>query len=72
MLLEAGADVNTAEYRSGMTPLHRAVSAGPEMIEVVLQAGAERGAVNREGLTAYDLAVEAGNQESIRLLSSGG
>lgn len=70
MLLGAGADVNSVEHRSGMTPLHRAVSAGPSMIEFLLKAGAKRGVLNHEGLTARDLAVESGSTESIRLLSA--
>lgn len=70
VLLDAGADVNAINPNNGLTALHRAVGSGPELVRLLLDAGAKTGVKNHEGFTALDLAREHGNQETIELLTA--
>jgi ankyrin repeat protein len=57
MLLEQGFDVNRTRRRSGFTPLMGAVCYGRrDIVEKILQAGADRSAKDSHGLTAADYA----------------
>lgn len=70
ILLDAGADVNSVNKRNGMTPLHRAIGSGPIMVKLLLDAGAQSGVANTEGITPIDTASQAGDEESVKLLSA--
>lgn len=68
MLIEAGADVNEANY-NGERPLHVATEkkdAG--CIRLLLEAGANVNGENRQGKTPLSLAVESNSLEILRLL----
>ena len=69
--LEAGANVNDVNEKNGMTALHRAVEAGPEMVRLLLDAGANVHALNRDAETPLARAEMTDNAEMIELLSIG-
>jgi len=69
LLIDAGADVNAINPVNGLTPLHRAIGSGAEMVELLLEAGAKPGVSNQEGYTPLDFANERGDQEVVRLLT---
>src|SRR4051794_10149846 len=63
VLIDAGADVN-ATQRHGWTPLHGAAQIGSlASVERLLAAGADPAARNDDGVTAADLAQDAGHDE---------
>ena len=72
-LLSDGADVN-APQGDGMTALHWAArSANADLARLLLDAGADVGAVTRIGAyTALHLASEVGSAQVVRLLLAGG
>ncbi len=72
-LLSDGADVN-APQGDGMTALHWAArSANADLARLLLEAGADVGAVTRIGAyTALHLASEVGSAQVVRLLLAGG
>ncbi len=81
LLLANGANVNSRylenerEWSSGMTPLHVAISGGSvELVRILLDAGADvtirREHRDGEPLTAFQLAVKAGETDIVRLLAS--
>ena len=59
-------DINDQSHR-GTTALMMATY-NPEVVEILLSHGADKAIKNIEGKTAYDYAVEKGNDESARLL----
>ena len=70
ILIEAGADVN-ASVHSGNTPLHLATMGYGEKLNVVrtlLEHGANRNALNEEGLTAAILAKQVDNDACFKLI----
>lgn len=61
-LLEHNAPINVVHY--GETPLHVATDYNlPEIVDILLDHGADTSLRNNDGLTAYELAVEKGNQK---------
>jgi uncharacterized protein len=71
LLINAGADVNAAETRYGMTPLARAARNGHlEVIKVLLDSGADRDARIKDGRSAMQLAQHYGHVEAENLLTS--
>lgn len=67
-LIERGADLNASD-RYGFTPLMRAVTGGNfDMVELLVSFGADLYVRNKDGQTAYDLAVERGYAEIAELL----
>ena len=58
--MDAGADVDRRDPATGGTPLHAAVAAGPggdapEIVKVLLAAGADVNATTRDGASALDI-----------------
>ncbi|RXZ80989.1 ankyrin repeat domain-containing protein [Paenibacillaceae bacterium] len=74
LLLEYGADINgrcKGQLRADFTPLHVAAFFGRDaMIELFLQYGVDRTAVNADGDTAYALAQRKGFTSAAALLGS--
>ncbi|GKU92899.1 hypothetical protein SLEP1_g6562 [Rubroshorea leprosula] len=71
LLLQYGANINATDSR-GQTPLHRCVLRGKgAFAKLLLTRGANPHAVNEEGRTAYELAVESDfdDSEVLALLS---
>jgi hypothetical protein len=67
-LLTNGADTRAADAE-GNTPLHySALSREATVAAMLLDAGADLGAMNREGLTALGMACAAGNELLVRYL----
>lgn len=68
-LLEAGADPN-ASYENLGTALHHAAVRGrkAEIVELLLQHGADPSAENPLGQTPYEMALRYGNQEAVGVL----
>src|SRR5262249_24259970 len=68
LLIAEGADVNF-QTPDQYTPLHFAVHfASPEIVAMLLNAGANRAVTNRFGKTPLDLATERNNLMAIELL----
>ncbi|KAK9079248.1 hypothetical protein SSX86_000918 [Deinandra increscens subsp. villosa] len=62
LLLTNGARVDICNSSAGETPLHIATALGDEnMVKLLLQKGANKNIQNRDGKTAYDVAVEHGH-----------
>jgi ankyrin repeat protein len=76
LLLERGADVNARLQTSNAeTPLHLAVTAivpRPDLINLLLAAGADYNALTAEGKTPLHLAAERGREAIFRLLYDAG
>ena len=67
-LLKAGADLNAAEPRGGMTPLmHTAVSGSLDAMRMLLDKGASVNAANGAGLTALMMSVTDSGKVSLLL-----
>src|SRR5205814_8828416 len=67
-LLQHGAKVTVA-IDSGNTPLMLAAWYGPaEVVEMLLAAGADRTALNKDGQTALDIAIKHNNAEIAAIL----
>lgn len=70
-LLDSGADLE-AVTRDGSTPLHRAVlkegKNAQKLLAILLIRGASCDTLNKEGLTALQSAVSAGNLSNVRTL----
>lgn len=64
LLLQYGANINATDSR-GQTPLHRCILRGKAMFaKLLLTRGADPRAVNREGKTSLELAVESNFADS--------
>lgn len=64
LLLQYGANINATDSR-GLTPLHRCILRGKAMFaKLLLTRGADPRAVNREGKTSLELAVESNFADS--------
>lgn len=64
LLLQYGANINATDSR-GLTPLHRCILRGKAMFaKLLLTRGADPRAVNREGKTSLELAVESNFTDS--------
>jgi ankyrin repeat protein len=76
LFLEAGADPNAMHPGGGhgSTRLHGAIRNGcsAEVIQLLLEAGADWARKNWEGMTSYRLAVRTGHQEAVKLMESRG
>lgn len=70
-LLEQGMKVDAHDNSMGIAPLHCAAYRGnDEMVEFLLQNGADINAVTQDGNTALHLATEQGQRKVIKLLLS--
>lgn len=70
MLLEHGSPVNAAQH-GGWTALHSAAHNGDrDLVELLLQNGADRSLMGDNGKTAYDYALEAQHLEVCRRLET--
>ncbi len=68
-LLESGADVNKIGAHK-RTALHYAANAGfDEVVEILIEAGANLGAIDDKGKSPYDLAVIKKHHSTLHLLS---
>eukprot|EP00727_Mastigamoeba_balamuthi_P012208 m51a1_g761 hypothetical protein (228) ;mRNA; r:555311-556321 len=71
LLLQKGARVAVKDS-TGMTPLHRAVSGGPAIVELLLSNGASVDARNKSGETALHIAAQMRNIDTaVALLKHG-
>ncbi|KAK5059791.1 hypothetical protein LTR84_009674 [Exophiala bonariae] len=69
LLLRAGADPNQADWNK-ISPLHTAAGYGnKDVIQLLLEHGASRDALDYENQTPFDCAVRANNPVSISLLA---
>jgi ankyrin repeat protein len=70
LLIEQGANVNMAQG-GGFTPLHQAAAAGcADLVQLLLQAGADRGVLCHQGKTPADYARERQHKGVLHLLST--
>lgn len=68
-LIKQGADCNAQTGSLRATPLHRAVTAKKvEMVQYLIQAGANPKIKDADGLTPFDRALKEGNQEILNIL----
>lgn len=68
LLIEAGADIN-AQGDGGYTPLHEACTQRKRnVVELLLQYGADQSICERDGLTPLDLAEMFEAEEIVELL----
>jgi ankyrin repeat protein len=69
MLIDAGADVNATEATENFTPLMTAAALGQkEVVELLIQRGADKSLVDLDGDTALSHATNSGHQEIVDLL----
>ena len=72
-LAEVGVDVDTRDIRSGMTPLMAAASKGfVDVVEALLEAGADAKAEAKGGTSAIQQAEKGGHAEVARVLRAAG
>jgi hypothetical protein len=69
LLLAAGADVNLADPDSKTPLMKAALSDQIEALGILIKAGAQPGATDDHGLTAYDLSVSANKNNSKTFLA---
>lgn len=70
-LLEQGAKINSQENALGVTPLHCAIYQGnDEMVEFLLENGANGNATTADGQTALHIATQRGHRKCMKLLFS--
>jgi uncharacterized protein len=70
LLIAQGADVNM-EQAGGYTPLHQAAAAGmSELVEILLEAGADVGKVCHQGKTPVEYARERKHEAVVQRLSA--
>ena len=70
VLIDAGAEVNTAESRYGFTPLAYAARSGSvEVIKLLIDAGADRAIQVENGRTPIAVAGQYGNLEAVNTLT---
>ncbi|MGD8593421.1 MAG: ankyrin repeat domain-containing protein [Gammaproteobacteria bacterium] len=70
-LIRMGADVNLPTNADGWSPLMIAVaSQNPQVVKLLLDAGADKSHQANSGLTVYDLAERLGNSKIIAMLKS--
>lgn len=67
-LIEAGAEVNRAHRPWGLTPLLVAVGVGEPITDLLLRAGADVNAREREGVTVLMKAIHGGKPEVVHRL----
>ncbi|KAJ5682003.1 uncharacterized protein N7477_001943 [Penicillium maclennaniae] len=68
-LLEQGVPINGQENALGVTPLHCAVYQGnEEMVEFLLECGANGNATNADGQTPLHIAAKRGHRKCMKLL----
>lgn len=71
LLLEKGIDVNETSRRSGFTALMAAVCYGRiDIVKLLLDAGADAGAVDSKGLRALDFAKKMHKKSMIEILEA--
>ena len=69
MLLKAGADVNQVGLEDGFAPLHVACENGHvEIVKLLLQEGANKNQISKEGSTPLSLACKFGHREVVSVL----
>ncbi|NOS68375.1 MAG: hypothetical protein HOP33_00395 [Verrucomicrobia bacterium] len=69
VLLKAGADPNRQYFLTKDTPLHRAAKHGSlEVVEMLVEAGADISITNKEGKTAEQMAKRHGHKEIVEFL----
>ena len=72
LLIEQGADVNMAQA-GGYTPLHQAAANGrADLVQILLEAGANRAVLCHQGKTPADYARERKHEAVLQLLSASG
>ena len=73
VLLDVGADPNLADGR-GATCIHRAVleSCSKDLLETIVNHGADVNATNKKKVTALMLACETGNKDAVNVLLDAG
>jgi ankyrin repeat protein len=69
LLLDRGADVNAADARGKLTPLHYAAWSGNvELVQLLVARKADRSAKENRGRTALDLAKERNHAAVVKVL----
>ena len=69
ILIENGSEINVIEKEKGVTPLILAAYSGATgIIQLLLDAGADKTIKNKEGKTAYDIAIDQYNLDIADLL----
>ena len=69
VLLKFGANPNESENKTGLTPLMIAVSwESPECVRMLLDYGADKDAIKKDGTTVYEYAQNVGSEEIITML----
>ncbi|XP_047455020.1 B-cell lymphoma 3 protein homolog [Mugil cephalus] len=73
MLLEAGADINAMDFKSGQSPLMHAVeSNNPDMVHFLIENGCDVNSQSYSGNTALHSACGRGQVDTVRLLLKSG
>ncbi|MGB0560923.1 MAG: ankyrin repeat domain-containing protein [Spirulinaceae cyanobacterium] len=75
LLIAAGADLEAVEYKTGWTPIFQSMAMGggnPEILQLLLDAGADATVQDNRGLTLLSYALEGENTEFIKLLHKAG
>ncbi|MNL44691.1 Ankyrin repeats (3 copies) [compost metagenome] len=69
LLIRHGANLNSQHGNGGTALMFATMFGRNELVKLLLESGADAGVLDVRGQSAFDLAMQQGNQEAITLLA---